>query len=751
MTPETTSKTWAEAPAKPSSATTTKRLRWREAAAYFVALVLCLWILERILKLRHADLGVPLIYDGGDAMYYMMVIKAIITNGWYLYNPFLGAPHGMAMHDFPMPDNFSFLLVKLIGLFTSSFGWAMNIFALLTFPLTTWCTLYMLRRFGVSYAPAICASLLYSFTYYHLSRSEAHVTYAVYFPVPLMVMVMLWICTGEPSLFKGESNRLHWRNPKLLASVLICGLLAATGGAYYSFFALFLLPSAGVYTALRRRSWRPLLTACLLAVVTFGAFAANLAPNMLYFLKHGRVGVAERSPGEAESGGLKIAQLLVPVEGHRLKQFAQFKERYNYSPLVNENTDAALGIIGGSGFLVLLGWLLYRPKNGAHTEPIGAIPRVSELLSHLSLLNITAFLLGTIGGFGSLFAHLVSAQIRSYNRISVYVACFSFFTVALLLDAARQRYFQTGARRLAFYPLVVFLILFGVLDQSPKHPLPDNYAAAKANFESDAEFVGRIETTLPPGAMVFQLPVHSFPEGEAYDHFRGYLHSQKLRWSFGAMRDRTGDAWQRSITTRPLNEMVETIVAAGFSGIYLDREYYPDRGAQIEPELAALLGVQPLVSRNQRLVFFDMSDYRRKLEAAGLTAEAAARRERLLHPLLVFWRKEFYGMETSPTGSWHWSGPRGTIEVENTMPRARQVTLQMSVAGAREGNMEITSPLFTEKLRVTTAPIPITKSFSLPPGKHAIRITCDGRSAAAPRDPRVLVFRVDDFKLQEVE
>jgi hypothetical protein len=746
MKVETSSETWAEPTGK---AITSAQLRWREPAAYLVALVLCLWILERLIKLRRADLNVPLIYDGGDAMYYMMVIKAIITNGWYLNNPYLGAPYGLAMHDFPMPDNISYLMIKVLGFFTSSFGLVMNLFCLLTFPLTTWAALYVLRRFGVSYAPAICASLLYTFTYYHLSRSEAHLMYAVYYAVPLMVMVILWICTGELSLLRDAPGRLNWRNKKWLASILICLLLAGTGGAYYSFFALFLLPSAGLYASLRQRSWRPLLTAVVLAIVTFGAFVINLAPNLLYFSKHGRASVAERMPSEAEVGGLKLAQLLVPVEDHRFKPFARFKERYNHSPLVNENTDAALGLLGGSAFVFLLGWLLYRRRDttrGVSTKGSAPTP---ELFDHLSLLNATAFLLATVGGFGSLFAFLVSAQIRGYNRISVYIAFFAFFTFALILDLAQRKYFPAGPRRIAFYLLVTLLLLFGVIDQSPRFPLPGNYVEAKDTFASDADFVDRIEARMPPGAQIFQLPLHTFPEGEAYDHFRGYIHSQKLRWSFGAMRERTSDAWQKSIVARPPSELVEVLAAANFHGIYLDREYYPDRGAQMEAELSQLLGAPALTSRNQRFVFFDMTDYRSRQAAISLTPEAALRREQMAHPLLVFWRKAFYGVETGPEGSWHWCGPTGTIELENTLPRARQVNLQMSVSGANAGNLRISGPLLNENLKVTTAALSVIKSISIPPGKHALNFVCDAPSAAAPRDHRVLVFRVNNFKLEE--
>src|SRR5215813_8683801 len=176
------------------------RNRRREAAAYFIALALCLWILERLLKLKNCDLSVPFIYDGGDATFYSMAIKTVITKGWYLTNDSLGMPRGMEMYDFPIPDTFHFLLIKFLGLFTSDFARVQNTFFLLTFPLTTICSFYVLRRFRISYAPAILASLLYTFTFYHFSRNEHHLMYSAYYNVPLAVMVILWVCSGELSL-----------------------------------------------------------------------------------------------------------------------------------------------------------------------------------------------------------------------------------------------------------------------------------------------------------------------------------------------------------------------------------------------------------------------------------------------------------------------------------------------------------------------------------------------------------------------
>jgi phosphoglycerol transferase len=113
--------------------------------------------------------------------------------------------------------------------------------------------------------------------------------------------------------------------------------------------------------------------------------------------------------------------------------------------------------------------------------------------------------------------------------------------------------------------------------------------------------------------MVFQLPYVPFPENpnvnkmSDYDLYRGYLHSKSLRWSYGAMKGRDSDAWQRSVASRPLGEFVGEISKAGFKGIYIDRFGYEDNGANIESELSHILKSKPIVSENGRLAFYELS------------------------------------------------------------------------------------------------------------------------------------------------
>ena len=194
--------------------------RWHEFATYLFALIVCLLMVELLLKPHRVDPPTHFLYVG-DGLYHSMLIKAIITNGWYLTNPRLGAPHGQELYDFPYNDNLSFLLIKLMGLFTSNYATVFNLYYLLTFPLTTVCSLYVLRKFGVSRGPAIMSSLLYTFTLYHLNRGY-QLMYTAYYHVPLMVMVILWVCGDKLSISpiddgqtKSEQAKSGRREPQI--------------------------------------------------------------------------------------------------------------------------------------------------------------------------------------------------------------------------------------------------------------------------------------------------------------------------------------------------------------------------------------------------------------------------------------------------------------------------------------------------------------------------------------------------------
>src|SRR5437870_2406058 len=241
--------------------------RLRGLAGYAAAACLSLLAVLLVMKLWRADLRVPLLYDT-DTPYTLAWIKGVIDNGWYLHNPYLGAPAGHEHEDFPLVDSLHFLILKAIALGTHDVSLVHNIYYLLTFPLVVLTSLFVLRHFKVSFLPALAASLLYAFIPGHFFRL-GHLFLAAYYLLPLMVMVTLWVYLSEPPLISrmdpGRARLCLW-NGKALASIVIC-LLVSSAGVYYAFFASFLLLVAGLAGSLPRRGLAPLALSALLAAL----------------------------------------------------------------------------------------------------------------------------------------------------------------------------------------------------------------------------------------------------------------------------------------------------------------------------------------------------------------------------------------------------------------------------------------------------------------------------------------------------
>jgi phosphoglycerol transferase len=174
------------------------------------------------------------------------------------------------------------------------------------------------------------------------------------------------------------------------------------------------------------------------------------------------------------------------------------------------------------------------------------------------------------------------------------------------------------------------VLLIGFYDQSNEAFVP-NYKTAQNAYTSDALFVEAIDRELPPQAEVFQRPYVSFPENVQpgleigpYEPLRPYLHSNDLRWSYGAVKGRPSADWQVDLADQPTEVLLDTISEKGFDGIYIDRFGYPDRAAELEGELGELLEAEPLVSPDGRRSFFSLLSYEEKTALDGEKSDQLA-------------------------------------------------------------------------------------------------------------------------------
>lgn len=716
------------------------------AAVYIGTGLLCIVAVCFVMELWNANLRIPL-YTGHDANPIAMGVKNLVENGGWYTNKFVGAPGQLELYDFPYFYGFDHMLaLKLLSLFCGNYAVVMNLYFLLSFPLAGATSLFVLRRLGISSPAAILASVLYALAPYHFLRGEYHYFLALYYIVPLAVLVVLWIGRGEP-LFRFErADGEGFVTRKGAAAIAICALMTVDN-VYYAFFAAWLMVVAAMLARFRHGR-RGVVggTAILLSVIGL-TFAADMAPNFLFFHRHGHNSVAAvRLPEQSELFGLKMAQLIFPVTGHRLSAFADFKRDYNNTPLVNENDDASLGAIGSCGFILLMLWFFIgRGRSSA-----------AQLLGMLSALNLAAFLLGTVGGLGTLFAWVVSPEIRSLNRISIFIAFFSLIAVALLADEVGHRvvghHVQGRSGAMAWCGGLVLILALGVFDQTTEGFAP-KHKALQQQFASDEEFVKRIEGAVPANAMILQLPYMAFPESAPihklydYDHLLGYLHSRTLRWSYAAIRGRETDAWLKDVSGKPVDEMMNALVFAGFGGVYVDRFGYGDQAASLESQLRQALGVAPITSGDGRRLFFSLGPADARLRAKYTSAEWQARHDAALAlpALSVTWEPSCWPMEGTPDDNWHWCPDHGRVFVSNRSAAAKKITFEMTLSTAynEAEKMQIVAPGIIKEMAANADGMPIQLSLTVPPGESSYEFR------HTPSDMKTMAFRVNNFRVRE--
>jgi phosphoglycerol transferase len=715
-----------------------------------------LGVLCVVLKLWRADLGIPFAYTG-DATFSLSVIKNVIDNGWYTKNPHLGAPFGQELYDFPLgSDNLNVLLVRGLSVFSSSPAVVFNLFFLLTFPLVALTALLVLRQLGVSRGPAYLAAVLFVFLPFHFFHGPNHLFLSAYYAVPLGTYLILAVL-GEKALFtRRESGRgspiRRYATPRSLATLLMCVVIGSSG-LYYASFTLLLIAIALLSRILLRRPLASFAAGTAVLVVIAATLLVNDASSIAYVHEHGRDSlVAQRHPQETEAYSLKLAYLLLPVDGHRLSPFARLKRHYDTTTPLPENQGEAaqtLGLLGTIGFA----WLLF----AAFASMVASSRPLPSLHRHTAAANIAAVLLATTGGISTLIAYLVSAQLRAWGRMSIFIGFFSLLAFALLLDAAGRRFATTRRGAWMFRGCVVVLLVFGVADQTTNLMVPP-YKAVTAAWRNDSAFVHDLESRLPRDAAVYQVPYVPFPESEPpgltqpYDPLRLYLHSDRLRWSAGAMKGRPAD-WQSQLAASPVPQQVPAVAAAGFSGILIDRFGYADGAASIESALRGFLGESPIVSADGRLSFFDLRPYAAHLRSTWPSQQVAALRTDTLQPVRFDWKKGFYDLETNGETIWYWSGaPEMEIELNNPARTSRPVRFHVFVRAAKGSKpLEIRFPDGRiQRIVATTGGVQLDRELRVAPGQSSVRISTAGPGIHLGADPRVFYLQFVDPTLQPI-
>lgn len=531
-------------------------------------------------QLWRLDWQVPMLY-GGDGIYWVGQVQRSYGDltpalGWPFYQP-----------PSPYEPNYDLIydaFVAFVGLFTQNTGIVFNLYVL-AIPFANALAGYAAFRLaGVRRWLAFAFALTFGLCPYVQQRLAGHMMLAAVEFVPFSVLLCLW-CAEDPAFARPGKGFLH--NRRNWAALAMAWGIANNGAAYYPYFTCFFLCVTALCLMLRDRK----LAAGVPCFVTIGEIVAWMIPDFFPMVLGMLAGVGStltngvyRSPIGADIYSLRISSLLLSPNGYGWDKLADWLQRYfrllatDEGPMYNENAYGYLGIVGIFGFLALLVLLFHTRRWQAGRTPA---PQTGDRLWLLARLNVAALLLASIASFGGLIGILLRF-IRGYNRISPYIAFFALLAAALWAEHRLQN--GKGRGKTVFAVALAAVLAYGYWEQqglfTPK------YEEVQTTWRQDAAFMEQVEAAAGQDAVLFQLPyMKNFENGSVnnmwdYTLLRGPLHSDTLRFSYGAGYGTENDTWYKATSELAPQAMVQELRAQGVAGIYLDLDGYAPQEQQ---------------------------------------------------------------------------------------------------------------------------------------------------------------------------
>lgn len=623
---------------------------------YYAALALAAIIAWSIWSQRWpgtAAFNAPTIY-GGDGYISLGVWKGFseFPAPWDIQVARLNAPFGAPWNDYPLPDKLTFYVGgALVRWFDAGAG--LNIYLLCAHVSAALAFAWTARRLGANAFAAGTTALLFAFSPFMFGRSiGGHLNLIFIWHIPLMI----WLLSASDSLTARIPGR-YWIGGAVLAAA------TAWQNPYYAIL-LFLLFGFGALRCLLRGNRSAALYLSFVVAVGGACFVADQLNVLLYAYRHGpNPAAAYRDLPSLITWGLRLPDLFWPIDHplHIWKDFGKI-HYFDSGALINENQIAFLGI---SGLLCTFALITVSTARAMRS-------RWEEVPFEIWIFGFTV-LFAVAGGFNYLLGSFGFVWLRATNRYSILLLC-----LALLWAARASARFNRSTNILLFSVLLALSAWEGQMFR-PDWML-QAWHESDARAQSDRQFVHDLEAAMPHRAAVFEFPVMDFPESAPisemvdYEPFRPYIWSKYLRFSYGAQKGRSRDAWQHWIAEKSFPEQIAYLSAHGFSALILNRRGYPDHGAGFEAAARSVGARIISVSQIGDFVAFSIPKTGEQLPSV-VTNLALGQ---------GWWNWEQAGVER-----WIWSRGNASLTVAADPTRRQPVELQFQIEGLRPQTVDI--------------------------------------------------------------
>jgi hypothetical protein len=685
--------------------------------------VICCWVYRGDLSQGH-----PIAY-GHDALSNLARIKAYEQgeNTPFLpqYVSRLNTPFSAAWSDYPF-DKLTFFTA---GLFSRWIGLAngSNLCVLLAQVLSGICFYAASRLMGNLRMSSVVCSVLFGIAPYGFVRNFNHINLLFYGTLPLLIVILVKLMTQEPKM------RHRWWLAIVISASFVAGLFNAYYLLWYLGFLLLLTLSNLVC-----KNWQFAMAGLAGMGSGIGGFFLQNLDTLLMRHQFGVNPTAVwRSYNDLAKYALTLPDLFFPyTHPWALPQKISWELYFSKVPefYYSENHSPYLGIVAAAAFIWMMGEGLFR-----------ILRNQAEKVNPFFWLSSGVLALGLVGGVNYLIGAFGFYLLRSTNRYSIILAAISLLFLSQKLSSKRLGWWR--------WPLVLTLLILGIWDQMPisAYKPTTEHQAEIQKYLKDKEIFQRMERDLPAGAMVFQLPVHFYPEQGVvhemgdYEHFRPYLQTEHLRFSYGTIKGRDDTWWQYEVEKMHPVLMVPELEKLGFSVILINRKAYPDQAVDFVNQMGKA-GYHP---------WFDEGDF-----IAYRLKPSEHPELPYLGPFHAVFSGGFYSEEKDDGKIMRWCGKSGEIKI---VPPVFISKDKKRILGNASSNFRISIEAANPKVKVyaringgaeqvLVSPGEGRKTidFSVPPGGGDIRFRAEGPAVGFVGDPRHDIrFRVIDPEIHK--
>lgn len=505
-----------------------------------------------------------------------------------------------------------YLLMRILAVFLHNPGRLANVYFMLTFGLSGCMMFYVLKRLKIDVPVAYAISVLFAFVPGHWLRGINHLAIGSCFPLPLMVLGCVYIIMNDGE-FLPEKDIVHGKitiNRYVIEGIL-GSLLVGFSSIYFCVFSMICHFFSGMISLLNRNKKAKYAVFFLLADF-FAIFCTVFIPDFFNNTAISSLEVSRQS-FHIDIFGMKIPQLILPIQDHRIPFLANFRMNYGLAYGENENAWSSLGLFFSLGLIISLVLIL---KDEVKNKKIHSLKQIGKL-------NLLIIIVSVIGGICELIG-LFFNYLRCYNRMSFIIAVLSAIVMAVLINM----FFD---RKKIFWKWIISIIIVVVFlfEETPAGAMIDieNAGFYEETWNSEKKFFASLEENNISNVLIYPSKysdLYSSVFEVGHEVMKPYIYTDNIKFTTGYAEGSATDEWIKALEEFDDLEKIKICVGMGFDGILLYKHGFATEEdfQKVYNGFLDILGDENLmISEDEQWYYFSISEEKEKIEANGFNME----------------------------------------------------------------------------------------------------------------------------------